>query len=830
MDVSKLWGRHRQSNPTSPQQFHRAVLLANDLVSKILSIRENELDGVDGTPLQSIQRDKKDARFRSRTRKLSTELLAQTIALGFSRCDPKISSDAAFKAQELLDRLEKINIKYHRIENKWNLSFTKEDVFPTTRIYNHVLNCWARSKNHDAEKHAKALLSRMASPRHEGVAFPGPDIFSYNNMLNLYASRGNVSAAEALLKDLEESENGVTADVYSYTIVMNAMQRRFLSGKGDRYMKDPQRAEELLARLVRKYEESEFTNGRLCPTSVSFGTVLSMYAAADRLRKENVSMNQSRTWLTRNVEASTQRIVSDVEYLGWGAENAERVLEWIIGLSERERRSRGIDSADDSRHGASDHDMFIRPCVQHFVTTCHAWVNSGKGVEAAERCESLKNRNISLYKSTGYAELRPNVLLFGVVIDAWAKANEEEQSAEHAERLLDEAEKLFLRSHSSNPNERLSNIVYNQVIDAWSRRSKDKAGTVTGTRAESILRRMMDNFRNTSNEHMRPDVISYTGVIKAYINSPIGGEKALELLDEMNKEWMNGNKAAEPDKKAKSVVIDACIKSGLSNEAYRIFSGIDDSEKSIVMFNTILTGYKNEGRCYEAESVLRKMISLTDEGYPNCSPNALSYYLCIAALSKGREKERVTRARALFNETIQRYRGGDNSCEPSADLFNALAQVISHSEIPCRENEVLALLEEMEIYGCTPTLESFNILINTCSRSEEKKNMRNALQIAASAYNALDTAGLTADSVTYVSMIRAILNLMNDPEGKVQALTALFRKCCEGGFLNQHMINVLAQDTTEDEFQSITGISGGPELQLESLPFEWRQNSTQRKN
>ncbi|KAL7498203.1 hypothetical protein ACHAWT_006156 [Skeletonema menzelii] len=833
MDVSKLWGRHRQSNPTSPQQLYRAVLLANDLVSKVLSIRENELDGIDSTALQSIQRNKKEARFRSSARKLSTELLAQTVALGFSRCDPKISSDAAYKAQELLDRLEEINVKYHRMENKRNLSFKEEDVFPTTRIYNHVLNCWARSMNHDAEKHATALLNRMASPRHEDVAFPGPDIFSYNNMLNLYASRGNVPAAEALLKELEDSGNGVTADVYSYTIVMNAMQRRFLSGKGDRYMKDPQRAEELLARLVRKYEESGFTNGKLCPTSVTFGTVLSMYAAADRLRKENLSMNQSRSWLTRNVEASTQRIVSDVEYLGWGAENAERVLEWIIGLSERERRSRGIDSADESRCGTSDHDMFIRPCVQHFVTTCHAWANSGKGIEAAERCESLKNRNISLYKSTGYAELRPNVLLFGVVIDAWAKANEEDESAEHAERLLDEAEQLFLHSHSSDPNNRLSNIVYNQVIDAWSRRSlpKNEAGTVAGTRAENVLLRMMDNFRITGNEQMRPDVISYTGVIKAYINSPIGGVKALELLDEMNDECMNGNRGAKPDNKAKSVVIDACIKSGLLTEAFRIFSGIDDSEKSIVMFNTILTGYKNEGRCHEAESVLRKMISLSDEGYPNCSPNTLSYYLCIFALSKGKGKERVARARALFNETIQRYRGGDISCEPSADLFNALAQVISHSEIPCRENEVLTLLEEMEAYGCTPTLESFNILIHTCSRSEEKNNMRNALQIAASAYSALDAAGLTADSVTYVSMIRAILNLMNDSEGKVQALTALFRKCCEGGFLNQHMINVLAQDTSEDDFQSITGISRGLDaLQIDRLPYEWRQNSTQRKN
>jgi len=835
MDVSKLWGRHRQSNPTSPQQFYRAVLLANDLVSKVLSIRESELDEeVGGIELQSIQRDKNKPRFNSE-RKLTTELLAQTVALGFSRCDPKISSDAAYKAQQLLDRLEEINIKHHRLKNKRNLSFKEQDVFPTARIYNHVLNCWSRSMISDAEKHATALLSRMASPRTEGVAFPRPDIFSYNNMLNLYASRGDVSAAEALLKKLEESEKGVTADVYSYTIVMNAMQRRFLSGKGDRYMKDPQRAEELLARLVRKYEESGFTEGKLCPTSVTFGTVLSMYAAADRLRKENLSMNQSRSWLTRNVESSTQRIVSDVEYLGWGAENAERVLEWIIGLSERERRSRGIDSADGSHHHASGHDMFIRPCVQHFVTTSHAWANSGKGIEGAKRCESLKNRNISLYESTGYAELRPNVLLFGSLIDAYAKANEEEESAEHAERLLDEAENLFIHSHSSNPNERLSNIVYNQVIDAWSRRSSPKreAGALAGTRAENVLRRMMYNFRITGNEHMRPDVISYTGVMKAYINSPAGGEKALELLDEMNDEYMNGNRGAKPDTKAISVVIDACIKNGLSTEAERLFSDIDDSEKSIVMFNTILTGYKNEGRCHEAESVLRRMITLSDEGYANCSPNTLSYYLCIVALSKGKDEERATRGRILFNESIQRYRGGDSSCEPSTDLFNALAQVFSHSDMSCRENEVLTLLEEMESNGCTPTLESFNILIHTCSRAEAN-NTRNALQIAASAYNALDAAGLTADSVTYMSMIRAILNLMNDSEGKVQALAALFKKCCEGGFLNQHMINILAQDTSSDEFQSITGMSWSGRsdaLQIESLPLEWSQHSTsQRKN
>lgn len=842
MNLSKLWGRSRESNKTSPEQLDRAVLLANDLVTNVLSIRDSELDKEDNPHnitknrfIESQVQSEPKKVMPNGVQKLSTETLVNTVALGFSRCDPKVTICAAQKAQELLDRLEEINIKHQRIKNKRNLSFKQNDVFPTTKIYNHVLNCWSRSTSKDAETHAVALLRRMAAPQKDGISFPRPDIISYNNVLNLYASRGDVVAAEALLNQLEESENEITADVYSYTIVMNAMQRKFLSGKGERSTKEPKCAEELLARLVRKYEESGFTDSRFCPTSVTFGTVLSMYAAADRLRKENLTKNQSRSWLSRNLERSSRRIVSDVAYLGWGAENAGRVLEWIVGLSERERRSRGVDSADAIRHARDQHhqrnrcsapslsltqNTFIRPCVQHFVTTADAWAKAGKGVEGAEKCESLKNRNISLYESTGYSELKPNLLLFGAVIDAWARANEDQTSAEHAEGLLDEVERLFLHSHSSDPKERLSNIVYNQVIDAWSRR-------LAPDRAEKVLRRLMDIYLITHNDDLRPDVISYTGVIKAFVGSPNGGEKALELFDEMKNEYINGNKRAKPDEKTIAVVIDACVKSGLSSDAERIFSGIDDSKKNAIMFNTILTGYKHEGRYNEAESMLRKMIALSNEGHNDCSPNALTYSLCIGALSKSKDEVRVIRAGLLLNETIQRYHAGDIKCKPSTDLFNTVALVIANSDVPNRENEVLALFEKMESNGCTPSLVSFNILIKTCSKAE-MNNARNALQIAASAYNNLDAAGLTADSVTYVSMVRAILNLMSGSVDKTDALTALFRKCCDGGFLNQHIINILSQETSQAELQSITGISPrGPDiLQIQDLPNEWSQNSS----
>ena len=50
---------------------------------------------------------------------------------------------------------------------------------------------------------------------------------------------------------------------------------------------------------------------------------------------------------------------------------------------------------------------------------------------------------------------------YGAVIDAWAKADNEYATAEHAESYLDKMEELFLHRKSPNPKEMLSNVAYN---------------------------------------------------------------------------------------------------------------------------------------------------------------------------------------------------------------------------------------------------------------------------------------------------------------------------------------------------------------------------------
>eukprot|EP00571_Detonula_confervacea_P012954 CAMPEP_0172306034 /NCGR_PEP_ID=MMETSP1058-20130122/7195_1 /TAXON_ID=83371 /ORGANISM="Detonula confervacea, Strain CCMP 353" /LENGTH=1003 /DNA_ID=CAMNT_0013017805 /DNA_START=37 /DNA_END=3045 /DNA_ORIENTATION=- len=840
MLMSKLWGRDR-NHKSDQEQIFKVVSLANDLLAKVLMIRKNELDGVfdelksdtsfDEPGSHDIaQRNnvtpKQRNTIRPQARHLNTEILCQTVALGWARSDPKIAADAAHYARSILELLEDICTRREQLDNmstrRKKVSFDSNDVTPSIMLYNHVLSCYSRSLDPDAETRAKMLLERMIESR---GTFSRPDTFSYNNMLNLYANKGDVSAAEALLKQMEQS-NDVSCDVYSYSIAMNAFQKRFTtSGPHNRNMEDTERAEELLSRLVVKYEKSGLRDGKLRPTNVTFGTIISMYAQADRVMKiDNRDYgNRTRRWKANKIAMN----VHDKTNVGWGATNAERVLDWMIGLSERERRSKKInsnvkDEGDARRGGGFNHDnQLIRPSTYNFVTVMDAWAKAGMGVVGAQHCERLLDRLVSLYDKVGYVELRPNPMCFGTVINAWAKADEEHATAEHAESLLDRMEELFLKRRSSNPKEMLRNVPYNLVIDAWSRRS----GNDTAERAENILRRLVSNYELTNNRFLLPDVITYTAVMKACVKHPAGGEKALKILKEMNNQYRDGNVKARPDIQALAVAMDACAKSGLTAEAEHILNDVDDSQKSRVLFNTIMSGYKSEGRGNKAEAVLRRMTHLSENsGRGRCSPDMISYALCVEAWGNSNSEDRVSRAMALLDESIQRYQKGDNNCKPSNVTFNVTADTIANSDDrEGKEATVLALFEKMEGIGCEPNLISFNILIKTCAiatGSEERK--RNALRIAASAYNSLPSVGMKADSITYTGMIRATVNLMEDSADKISAITGIFQQCCDDGCLNQHILNILASRISDDNFLSITGVASTEQTPgLNRLPAEW---------
>lgn len=98
------------------------------------------------------------------------------------------------------------------------------------------------------------------------------------------------------------------------------------------------------------------------------------------------------------------------------------------------------------------------------------------------------------------------------------------------------------------------------------------------------------------------------------------------------------------------------------------------------------------------------------------------------------------------------------------------------------------------------------------------------MQIAASAFNSIESAGLKPDSITYMSMIHAILELSATSSDKINALSGIFQRCCADGCMNQLIMNTLVEETSKDEFSAITG-GLNRSIQLDELPAQWSRNS-----
>lgn len=76
-------------------------------------------------------------------------------------------------------------------------------------------------------------------------------------------------------------------------------------------------------------------------------------------------------------------------------------------------------------------------------------------------------------------------------------------------------------------------------------------------------------------------------------------------------------------------------------------------------------------------------------------------------------------------------------------------------------------------------------------------------------------------------MMHAILKLSSSSSDKVNALSGIFQRCCADGCLNQHIINTLIDETSAEEFSTITGGLEGNEnaVEISNLPPQWSFNS-----
>ena len=107
-------------------------------------------------------------------------------------------------------------------------------------------------------------------------------------------------------------------------------------------------------------------------------------------------------------------------------------------------------------------------------------------------------------------KVMPDVVIYGMLLDAWAKSGDQ-HGPQKAESVLLRMQELH---ESGNADVKPNTISFNTVISAWAS-SGDRGAA---QRAEAILERMQELYES-GNADVKPDTISFNTVISAWTNS-----------------------------------------------------------------------------------------------------------------------------------------------------------------------------------------------------------------------------------------------------------------------------------------------------------------------
>jgi hypothetical protein len=248
-----------------------------------------------------------------------------------------------------------------------------------------------------------------------------------------------------------------------------------------------------------------------------------------------------------------------------------------------------------------------KPTISAYVTVLDAFSNSGMEDAGDWAEEVLKQMH-----ATGIV---PSTLCYNIAIKAWIKSRRGRQSAEHAERILEEmqspadvvtyssvihtwaisgmnahaaerAEHILLKieqDESVEPNV----VVYNACLNAW---CKSKSPLVVN-RTEDLLRRM------EASTHVAPDLVSYNTYLHALAmmgKEPTMAQRADDALCRLEQRFDTGEIDFSPNVFSYNLVIEGWVRSPDPNAATRACDVLrklvkrDGVEPDAVSFNQVL--------------------------------------------------------------------------------------------------------------------------------------------------------------------------------------------------------------------------------------------------
>lgn len=609
---------------------------------------------------------------------------------------------------------------------------------PSGRIYERIINAWcfeAMESDDDLIVNdinlidEDSLESNLEDPDEESLEEELKEIKRKN--LGFAAAK-----KAAILLDRMEVLYRETTDLdfrpapSTYTSVVNALIR---SSKAISSETESITAREM-AEEIRQKRQDIYESPNM--KQITFTSDRSVFDVLRYLKKganiwKNLEMKKQPTTVTRQAPLGNRNnfntIINELAKEGkpWAAQAAEDILEYMIRchISEEPRlkpniesingclnawaqtssktsdsadRAEGILSKLNKRQTSDGLLLDVTPDNISYNTMIKAFSNSGN----AKRAEGVLNTMEKLFESTGDEKIRPDLISFSSVLNAYAKsAMKDAGSSKRAENILFRMIKNEEFQDDGQKPVKPNTWCFNTVLNGHAARG-------AGNRAVLLLKLMEDMSEKSG--YVQPDIYSYNTVLKALAKSHEKGsiDRAVNILDRMEEKSKKGKKSVTPD---------------------------------AVSYNTLILAYANGGGKFSgkaAETVLRRMERMYHSGNELAKPNTATYTSVIKAWTRGYQKESTSKAEELVKELVGAASNNTYHVHPDTTVYNSLLHCWAKSGervAAKRAQEILLEMEEEYLQNgngsVKPNYRTYTTVIDVLAKSRDGGAADKALEI-----------------------------------------------------------------------------------------------------
>jgi len=355
----------------------------------------------------------------------------------------------------------------------------------------------------------------------------------------------------------------------------------------------------------------------------------------------------------------------------WASQAAEDILDYMVECYEEQSR--------------------LKPNIKTFNACINAWAQCPMQSDSALRAKAILEKLNVLQTVKGLLlDVTPNNVSYNSIIKAHANLGEGDQ----AEAVLTLMEDFYKTSNNEEIKPDL--VSFSTVLNAYAKIAPYESGAER--KAEDLLTRMIKEYKNKVDENGReisysvqPNVWCFNAVLNCHAARG-SGNRALLLLNAME-EMAEKDKieAVRPDTYTYNTVLKALANSrerGSIDRARQILDKME-SDKIVkpdsITYNTVILGCANNGGKYAgrtAELILRQMEVRFKKGDKFVKPDASTYTSVIKAWMFSEDKGRFRRVEEIVSALEQPSDSDIVPVEPHTTIYNALLDCWAKSPRP----------------------------------------------------------------------------------------------------------------------------------------------------